>query len=301
MASERYPESKLQREVTAFLAAQGFEEVFDDVMALGSRFDSVGVLDEQLILIEYKVAIGKNMVPALESKLAGCLRPLYSNGNDPLSVAANRNWSKNKSPLVMFVANRITSDAEARLRALLARRSVAWLFDYKLACWNGSGLDVVAEGRCPQAVSAGDFEALDLPELKIKVERAPNLSVQECLDLTEGLRRELLEVFVEEARKCGFVAVGKRSCISAQRKTVKGHQTVLSAFLRTEGEADGLNLGVEETIFVSAPPKLPGVAGPVEGFLNINRFVTTPDEIRALMNLVHARVRDTNDVSSLSL
>lgn len=286
----RYPEKAIQEATSAWLASNWrFSEAFDDVEALGARFDSVGTLDGQLTLIEYKVSVSADIIKhapdrsmSLESKIAGGLRAVYGRSSDNLSVAANKVWDRTRPPLVVIAAGSFSDAALSLLEGTLPDHSTAWQFDFAVWRWTGTQVDRLLEKRLGTLPEPRSYEALDVPILRGVTPRAKVRSLEDILEFSEVTgQRQLLEAFIDAARASGCSLETGRTTIGAGRK-VEGKRRLVAAAYLQDGDAVRLNVGIDAA-FVAGNAFFDRFSmAPAAGYLNINVYVSSDAELIAI-------------------
>ncbi len=275
--------------MTAWLLSHwGYDEAFDDAEALGARFDSVGRLGQQLVLIEYKVAVGTNIVRhladramSLESKIAGGLRAIYERASDPLSECANRIWDRGSPPLVVVAAASFSTDALDELRRLFEARSEDWHFDYAVWRWTGSNVEEVIRGRTGQ--SKGDYQAVAVPVLIGRTPRGRPRTIEELSAIAEtDLERELIARFWAIASASDFTLKLGRTSVAIQARIGGKLRTVVAAYPGCAG-AVGLNIGIDLDTFQRAYALGELEPAPPAGFLNANLVVKSASDLDRLL------------------
>jgi hypothetical protein len=284
----RYPEKALQDVMTSWLLSQwGYEEAFDDAEALGARFDSVGRIGQQLVLIEYKVAVGTNIVRhradramSLESKIAGGLRSIYDRASDALSECANRVWDRESPPLVVVAAASFSTEALVELRCLFEARSAEWRFDYAVWRWTGSGVEELIRGQTGEQWTPNQVVAL--PLLIGRTERGAPRTVEELSVLAEtDLERCLIEQFCAVASARGLTLKRARTSVAIQARVGGKLRSVLAAYPGRSGTG-GLNVGVDLESFGRSNELGELEAAPPAGFLNANFVLMSTSDLEYL-------------------
>lgn len=274
--------------MTAWLASHwGYEEAFDDAEALGARFDSVGRIAQQLVLIEYKVAVGTNIVRhmadramSLESKIAGGLRGIYERASDVLSECANGIWNRESPPLVVVAAASISTDALNELRRLLEARSDEWSFDYAVWRWTGAVVEEVIRGRTGQP--RDDYQAVAVPVLVGRTPRGRPRTIEELSAIAEtDLERALIAQFCATASANGFSLKRGRTSVAGQVRVGGKLRAVLAAYPGCAG-AVGLNIGVDLGNFQRTHELGELEPAPPVGFLNTNFVVRSASDLDRL-------------------
>lgn len=281
----RYPEKSLQLATVAWLSEHlGFEEVFGDVEAVGARFDSAGFIGRKPVLIEFKTSVPESMVVhredrpmSIESKIAGCLGALYSNQHDDLSEAVNQRWTRSELPLVVVAANSFSRSGLEALRALFEARSQHWAFDYAAWRWTGTEVATMLQGECPMGRQV-DYAQLVIPKL---IGRAARPRARTQLELrvlaNEAGLAQVFDAFVESAIGEGYRLQTTRWGLGAYR----GRKVFCAIYLAEPQNLDGLDAGLVIDYWRGDTP-LPGAPTKPVGFLNTNRRIATPEEVRQL-------------------
>jgi len=269
------------------LSHWGYEEAFDDAEALGARFDSVGRIGQQLVLIEYKVAVGTNMVRhladramSLESKIAGGLRGIYERASDPLSECANRIWDRGSPPLVVVAAASFSTEALGELRRLFDARSEDWRFDYAVWRWTGSNVEEVIRGRTGQPT--GDYQAVAVPVLIGRTPRGRPRTIEELCAIAEtDLERELIARFWAIASASDFTLKLGRTSLAIQSRISGKLRTVVAAYPGRAGNT-GLNIGIDLDNFEKTHELGDLERASPAGFLNANFVVNSASDLDRL-------------------
>lgn len=281
----RYPEKSLQLATVAWLSEHlGFEEVFGDLEAVGARFDSAGFIGRKPVLIEFKTSVPESMVVhrddrpmSIESKVAGCLGALYSNRHDDLSEAVNQRWTRSELPLVVVAANSFSRSGLEALQALFEARSQDWAFDYAAWRWTGTEVEALLQGECPMGRQI-DYAQLVIPKL---VGRAARPRARTQLELRAFAREagleQLFDAFVESATDEGYRLQTTRWGLGAYR----GRKIFCAIYLAEPQNLDGLDAGIVMDHWDLDAP-LPGSPAKPVGYLNTNRRLVTPQEVRQL-------------------
>jgi hypothetical protein len=288
----RYPEKALQDAMTAWLVSHwGYEEAFDDSEALGARFDSVGSIGSRLILIEYKVAVGTNIVRhmadramSLESKIAGGLRSIYDRASDAISECANRIWDRESPPLVVVAAASFSTEGLDELRRLFEARSADWRFDYAVWRWTGSGVEELVRGQTGEQWAPDQFVAV--PVLIGRTERGAPRTVEELSALAEtDLERDLIVRFCAIASVSGLTLKRGRTSVAVQGRIGGKLRTVAAAY-PGRARGIGLNIGVDLDKFQRTHELDELEPAPPAGFLNSNFVVKSGRDLDRLFGIL---------------
>lgn len=286
--SERYPEKNLQLAATAWLIEhRGFKPVYDDVEATGARFDSCGLIEGRLHLVEYKVEVSSTIVRhapdramSLESKIAGGLRALYGGRSDPLTMAAAEVWSRKQRPVVVVAARGFSVGALKALEEIARERARAWAFDLQAWRWSGDAFQTLLD---LEGENLGvPYERLDVPELIGKTKRNPNLTVGELQGQAEeeGVG-DLFDAFIRLGTEAGFILVPGRTRLGLALPTRRS-RVVAAAYLGPASRPGCLNVSTDPETFAVEPFETFSIA-PSAGFLNRNVFVTEAAQIAKLL------------------
>jgi len=291
----RYPEKALQLATVAWLSEHfSFEEVFGDVEAVGARFDSAGFIGGKPVLIEFKTSVSESMVAhredrpmSLESKIAGCLGALYGNMEDDLSKAVNQRWTGSEPPLVVVAANSFSRSGLEALRALFEARSQDWAFDYAAWRWTGTDVETLLQGERPMGRQIG-YSQLVIPKLIGRAARPRARTQLELRVLADdaGLD-QVFGAFVKSATDEGYRLKTTRWGLGAYR----GRKIFCAIYLTDSQTRDGLDAGLVIDYWDGNAP-LPGRATKPVGYLNTNRRIATPEEVRQLFAGLRSGVGD---------
>lgn len=292
MSSPRYPEKSIQQAMTSWLCDRwAFQSIFDDVEALGARFDSIGLMDDRLVLIEYKVGVSEAIVRhapdkpmSLESKIAGGLRALYSRGGDAASVVANEVWDRSSPPLVVVAAERFAESAVSALEGLFRDRSPEWNFDWAAWRWTGAGVEELLRGQADTSPNLHDYAGLDVPHLIGRSARSAPRSLHELIDLASADEGRLLKEFADAALSIGYRFRFGRTKLAILGERAGNRVIVAAAYVGAS--PSGLNVGVD--LAHAAHPKVLGALDTAKpaGFLNTNVQITSSDDLGLLFELI---------------
>lgn len=140
----RHKEAIITTEFTDwFKKNRNYIELYEDKETTGSDpFDSVGVIDDELILIEFKNQISKSMVyyenskgSSIEKKIGQVLKLIYTQKDSNIFNSISEYYTDNKIPTLIIVAEKISERAIEFLTEMLESRSKDWQFHYKLIQW----------------------------------------------------------------------------------------------------------------------------------------------------------------------
>jgi hypothetical protein len=291
---ERYPESRIQDTAVAWLAANwGYQEFFNDIGAVGARLDSAGLMDRRLVLIEVKVSVSKPMVRfapsrsgSLEAKIVCGLGALYRGEGDALSTAANLRWPMTNRPLVVILARSFSDPALVALQEMFTAQVEEWGCDAAVWQWTGSEVEALLEVNRPSEVVL-DYANMDLPLLIGRAARRKTRTLEELLHEAELCgQRELLELFIAEATRANMPLTRAVWTLSAIRKSLGAKPIQAIGFYIDREHPGEAVIGLEASLLAVDGPPLPGRPGPASGYLNVNRLITTADEMRRAFDLV---------------
>lgn len=288
--SKRYPEKAIQEAMTSWLREHwSFEPAFDDVEALGARFDSIGSIDGRLVLIEYKVGVSETIVRhapdrpmSLESKIAGGLRSLYQRHGDAASNAANAVWDRRLPPLVVIAAERFSEPSIRVLETLLKERGDDWRFDWAAWRWSAGAVEELLRGSVAKRPSPEEYANLNLPQLVGRAPRASPRSLDELVALAAPEEGSLLKQFAEGARNRGYRLRSGRTKLAIAGERKARWVTVAAAYVGSS--RDGLNVGID--LAQAATPELVDslpTAKPA-GFLNTNVQIGSSSDLARLFD-----------------
>ena len=293
---QRYPEKHLQDTAVEWMVLNwGYEEVFSDSNALGARMDSVGRIGDQVFLVEVKVDVGADIVDhaddrpsSLESKIAGALRPIYQRSDDGLAEIVNAKWDRQHPLVVVILARSFTPDSLTALSKMMASRSEAWKFDFRLWVWRDGQVVEMARAEQPFLPPPSSYEQIEIPTLIGRAPRSPSRTMEEFRGLAIASKVEhLFDAAVDEACKGGFRVRRRRGTIGLLRCRPgrASPETIIALYLDTHDTEARLWVGCWVEAIDYDPAKLPGVPAPPNGFLNTNLYLSSPEEVRELVRL----------------
>ena len=115
-----------------------YSEVLSDPNGgAGAICDSIGMIDDVPVLIEFKCSINPSMIEynpergsSIERKIRNSLEMLHAG-------IFLTNWKKDSIPRIWLVAENISKTSVEKLDQLLAKRSREWGFLYEFGSWSG--------------------------------------------------------------------------------------------------------------------------------------------------------------------
>jgi len=290
-----YVEQTLQLTAVRWLREhRGYSELLSDDMAVGDGVDSVGLMEDRILLVEVKPVVHVGDVRhagdrpgTIGSKVPGVLRGVQGKEQDRVSRAVLANWNPVRPPVVAMLAARYTPAGLQDLEELLRTRSEQWLFDYRVWRWTGSRVEELerhdmAPPPCPTA-----YSALSIEKLIGRRERARPRSVDELRSLAKARGvGGLLDHALHVAGDLGFRRITTRSNINLLRPTLAGKwENVVGFYILGSASEVGLNVGIWREKLDLDERDLPGRPAPRMGFLNTNRYVQTAEDLTYLLNL----------------
>lgn len=238
-------EPDFQTEFVRWLGnSRGYTEHFRDPNGgTGAICDSVGTIDEHLLLIEFKITVDPSQVfyspqrsSSIERKVCNTLKRLYEGGLVP-------NWPKETRPHVWIVAEVIEEKAQGELHRLLSTRSLEWRFTYEFGTWDGDAYIALEKGPLTRSDALG--EEVAFPDLPWPGEhRLPRRALDElqAIAYAQGVA-PLFEQFMEQAKQLGLRTKCNRNNLNLQAKhpTTSRHVNVISVW---PGDSGGKGLCV---------------------------------------------------------
>jgi hypothetical protein len=303
MKDRPYLEDELQKAFTPwFIETNGYRELYEDAMATGASFDSVGYIGATPVLIEFKNVIGSKEVRAagdhhgiLESKIIRGLQCLWGERQEMITEVL-RTWDRRATPHLFLVANRVAANVRDELSAMLARRSCEWLFNYTVLSWRGTEAETVLTAApigptLPSGVRP-TIPAHMSPPAAPRWKRTSAELVE--LATTLGVR-ELFDAMIERARSCG--ASLERRTASCNFRFARigepGRSSVVGVWLRESSASEGLivNYSPDDVrrCFRTDPSfeeRLPGRPTERRGYLNRSRYLHSLEEVREFWRVI---------------
>jgi hypothetical protein len=137
-----------------------------------------------------------------------------------------------------------------------------------------------------------DYANMDLPLLIGRAARRKTRTLEELLNEAEICgQRELLELFIAEATRAKMPLTRAVWTLSAIRKSPGAKPIQAIGFYVNPKHPGEAVIGLEASLLAVDGPPLPGLPGPSSGFLNVNRLITTADEMRLAFDLVSGSAR----------
>jgi hypothetical protein len=284
-----YPEKRLQLASVAALKAElGYEELFDDVEAVGARIDSAGFVDGRLWLVEYKARIDGSIVrhapnkgSSLESKISGTLGPLYSGADDHLSSLCNSAWNRQFAPTIAFIANSVSAPARHQLTLLHSELEDAWLFDLIVLQWDGSRHHCLLNLKTSAEISSSAFSQTTIEPLINRPNRTKPMTWHSAQARAKSIGLEdVFEGFVNAAKKHGIKfalqAHSLGGCLGNSSKL-----RVCGCYLDSSSLEKGLAIGLWRPAFDDTVAAI-GSPAPKVGHLHFNRYLGSREEALAI-------------------
>lgn len=162
----------------------------------GPRMDSIGLIDNHLVLIEFKASVPVGIVkgPGIERKILETLRLIYQG-------ELVENWNCSIPPMVYIVARDIAENSRRALSEMLEKRHQELYFSYDFGIFDG---DYVSYGK----KNYNQEMPIDLSSIEIegipgkKDNRKAKRTMEEFKEIAkENGVEELMEIFLEYAAK----------------------------------------------------------------------------------------------------
>lgn len=180
-----------------------YKELFEDKNTAGSDpFDSIGLIKNKIILIEYKNTISPGQVfyigskgSSIEKKIATVLKLIYSRQDSKTYNAIKEHITNTTVPLVWIVANGISKTTIQKLDNLLKERCIEWQFNYKVSMWKKEKEEILLSSSVEfdKTMSHEEIHIPVLPNTSKK--RSEKLNKKKLNDIIEKI--ELSRVFEE--------------------------------------------------------------------------------------------------------
>jgi len=142
----QHKESILTHEfIEWYNATHRYIELFDDGDTSGSDpFDSGGLVNNQLVFIEFKYRITLSQIDyegskgsSIEKKIGQLLSQIYYTRDTKSYNAVSAHYDNTTRPKIILVVNKISDRSNERLLAMLQQKSIDWKFSYELIQWDG--------------------------------------------------------------------------------------------------------------------------------------------------------------------
>ena len=197
--NSNHKEIKLTQEFGTYLKeTKQYEELFEDENTAGSDpFDSLGLIGNKLILIEYKHKISPSQIfyegsrgSSIEKKIGQVLHLIYNKENSNTYNSIKEHITNKTIPEIMIVLNHISKHSANKLEKLLVKRSTEWQFNYKVILWKDKEENIIIENKNNLTFDKLHTE-IELPTfLNTAPKRAPKLTYDR---ICEQFREEQIE------------------------------------------------------------------------------------------------------------
>ena len=284
-------ELEIQNTFVKWLTQNGhYSEKFSDPNGgAGAMCDSVGTIDGNPILIEFKVDVKPSTVQ-YNLKTGSSLERKIRNTLEALSEGRIlRGWDKSSWPKVWIVAERIGEQAREKLHEVLVPRSQAGRFTYEFGEWTGT--EYVCRGNGPSDCLQTDiqwtfsgFPQMDWPGEN----RLPRRNIVTFQEIAEEMGvKDLFGKFIEKARMHGLRVQCNRDNLNlrALDPHSRKYMNVISVWPLDSGH-NGLCVAEDvERLQLCFPEQkenqteAPGKPAPCRGYMGQRRFLVSNEEI----------------------
>jgi len=180
-----------------YVSRYNYVELFDDSDTSGSDpFDSGGIVNKELVFIEFKDSITLSQIEyegsrgsSIEKKIGQLLTLLYYRIDSKIYNAVSDCLSNITVPKIILVVNKISSTSEGKLLAMLHRRAIDWQFSYELIRWDGKeGITLIKESPLfPQAILNNQIKIPHFPNTSKK--RTNKLTYEKVISYMESIEQ----------------------------------------------------------------------------------------------------------------
>jgi hypothetical protein len=274
-------EAEIQDQFVLWLKTKGYEEYFRDPNGgAGAKMDSMGLLKDRPLLIEFKkrvdargVRYSKSNPSSIERKVCNSLITLFG---VPSVIPA---WSRRTVPEVWVVAERFSKEATNALSAMLEKRSYEWYFKYKFGEWNGTSFASLGFGPA-RRVSVTQWGKVKFPLMPWPGQkRRPTRGLDEHRAIAVEMGVEVLfDEMLRHARRLSLPVSCHRGSINLGSPSAVGVWAVDSG---AKGLCVATHLERAAQIFGgnACLNPLPGTAAPTRGYLGPRRFLISVGEV----------------------
>jgi hypothetical protein len=265
------------------------EHVSDPNGGSGALMDSIGMVADQAVLIEFKykltlsgIRYSPEKTTSIERKICKTIERLYSNRLLP-------SWRPDSVPLIYVVAAEIGADARSLLRSLLEERSTDWCFAYNFGEWGSLGYRSFGEGPSdlPSSAAISDVRFQEMPAAK-QNRQAPRTIDQLSAIAKTNLVGHLFDLFMELAAKSDstYQCNLKNVLFEARSGSTGKSLNSIGLWPIKSSSQNGLLVtytpkrlaecfSINSTVLEKGPWK----RAPMQGFLDKAVYLTNPEEV----------------------
>jgi len=287
--SAPYPEKRLQLAALAWAEQHmGYRAISDDVEATGDRMDAIGMLGDELLVIETKVHVVEATVSfdplrsaTIEPKISGTLAPLYAGCLKGQPGLIGQHWDR-KTPLtICILAHSYSGKGLAALTGMLENRSREWGFNYRVWRWAGEQVDEIAQGFPLVEINPDKLASAEFPEMIARPIRRPAATLSALRVMADD--RGVLDAFEAINERAGRYRMRVARRATGMNLCLPGtSQSWCSIFVEDAGQQHGMNCGVFADLYTQSGLPLPGTSAPRVGYMNTNRFIRTVQDVEVL-------------------
>jgi hypothetical protein len=285
-------EQEIQQSFTDWLTGTGgyLEELSDPNGGAGALCDSVGMIGDRPVLIEFKRAVTPSIVAYSSKKSSSLERKVRNTLEDLHNEKFLKHWNKATIPFVWIVAERISQDASDRLNTVLSERTEEWYFEYEFGVWSGVSYSQLGKGP-DTPISPEQLRNVTFPSMPWPGEnRSPKRNFDEFQNIARQQgAREIFDYLIDRVHQQGFSIEYNRSSmnIKAPGTNTKKKRNVIGIW-PGDSNQKGLCVSADRKRLTECFPdskvetcSSPGANAPAGGYLGPRVYLASPVEAKA--------------------
>jgi hypothetical protein len=285
-------EQEIQESFTDWLASTGgyIEELSDPNGGAGALCDSVGMIGDRPVLIEFKRTVTPSIVAYSPEKSSSLERKVRNTLEDLHNEKFLKHWNKETVPLIWIVAERISQDAADMLNTVLSERTEEWCFEYEFGVWSGLAYSGLSKGPNtpvrPELLQSVSFPSMPWPGEK----RSPKRNLDEFRNIARQQgAREIFDYLIDRVHQQGFSTEFHRNSINIKApvpNTKKKHNVI--GIWPGDSNQKGLCVSADRKRLAECFPDSkaktctsPGANAPAGGYLGPRVYLASHIEAKA--------------------
>lgn len=221
----QHKESKIAGDFTKwFKKEKNYTELYEDTdTSGGDPFDSVGMIENELYLIEFKSQISKSMVfyknskgSSIEKKIGQVLQQVYKRQNTNIYNSVSEHYTNSTVPNLIIVAEKISENAHQLLSNMLEKRSNEWQFNYSVIKWEKGNANYLLNKRHSSFLSLSSNASIEIPNFpSTSPKRNPNLNYEKVREKLSTIGKlEEYNLFIDYTTSIKANLVYNINCIN---------------------------------------------------------------------------------------
>jgi hypothetical protein len=263
--------------------------------ALGSPIDSVGLMNDRLLMIEVKQKINGghvNHAPgrsgSIEGKIARTVKGLHEGRSDAIWPAIRTAWQSGRPPVFVILAGTYSESGLRLLSDLCKGRSSEWLFDYRIWRWTGVEVVKLEESGISDLPHPDEYRRLCIPALREQSLRSPVPPVEYHRELAgKNGCAVIFDYLLKRASELNCSITPSGTTVRLRAAPLKGKRSkAISILPGTSSKGAGLHCGFFWDSDDIGEDRVPGAPAPKKGPLTrTNRYLRTIAEAEKALTM----------------